>query len=64
MDPSVGKLAVRKICCTALPGGDDVSPAGIARMCRRRWSTSSSRGHLRRRSTGAVDEFGGDVVAA
>src|SRR4051812_45683383 len=28
----VGKLAVRKICCTALPGGDDVSPLGIARM--------------------------------
>ena len=25
--PTVGKLAVRKVCCTALPGGDDVSPA-------------------------------------
>ena len=25
--PAVGKLAVRKVCCTALPGGDDVSPA-------------------------------------
>src|SRR6476469_6991501 len=34
-DPAVGKLAVRKICCTAVPGGDDVSPAGIARMALR-----------------------------
>ena len=33
--PTVGKLAVRKVCCTALPGGDDVSPAGIARMALR-----------------------------
>ena len=30
--PTVGKLAVRSIRCTALPGGDDVSPAGIARV--------------------------------
>ena len=30
--PTVGKLAVRKVCCIALPGGDDVSPLGIARM--------------------------------
>jgi len=30
--PAVGKLAVRKVTCTALPGGDDVSPAGIARI--------------------------------
>ena len=30
--PTVGKLAVRRVCCTALPGGDDVSPAGIARI--------------------------------
>src|SRR6187549_1947026 len=29
-DPAVGK-----ICCTALPGGDDVSPAGIARIALR-----------------------------
>jgi hypothetical protein len=28
--PTVGKLAVRRVCCTALPGGDDVSPLGIA----------------------------------
>jgi hypothetical protein len=34
-DPSAGKLAVRKICCTALPAGDDVSPTGIARMALR-----------------------------
>src|SRR4051795_4263044 len=34
-DPAVGKLAVREICCTALPGGDDVSPAGIARIALR-----------------------------
>ena len=33
--PTVGKLAVRKVCCTALPGGDDVSPAGIARIALR-----------------------------
>jgi len=33
--PTVGKLAVRKICCTALPGGDDVSPTGIARIALR-----------------------------
>jgi hypothetical protein len=32
---TVGKLAVRKISCTALPGGDDVSPLGIARMALR-----------------------------
>src|SRR5207342_2077853 len=30
--PTVGKLAVRRICCTALPGGGDVSAPGIARM--------------------------------
>ena len=30
--PTVGKLAVRKVCCTSLPGGDDVSPTGIARI--------------------------------
>ncbi len=29
---TVGKLAVRKVCCTSIPGGDDVSPTGIARM--------------------------------
>jgi hypothetical protein len=34
-DPTVGKLAIRKVCCTALPGGDDVSPLGIARMALR-----------------------------
>lgn len=33
--PTVGKLAIRKICCTALPGGDDVSPLGIARIALR-----------------------------
>ncbi len=33
--PTVGKLAVRKVCCTAVPGGDDVSPTGIARMALR-----------------------------
>src|SRR5215207_8451294 len=33
--PTVGKLAVRRVCCTALPGGDDVSPAGIARIALR-----------------------------
>ena len=33
--PTVGKLAVRKVCCTALPGGDDVSPTGIARIALR-----------------------------
>ena len=33
--PTVGKLAIRKICCTALPGGDDVSPIGIARIALR-----------------------------
>ena len=27
---TVGKLAVRRVCCTSLPGGDDVSPAGMA----------------------------------
>ena len=35
MVPTVGKLAVRRVCCTALPGGDDVSPAGIARIALR-----------------------------
>ncbi len=34
-DPTVGKLAVRRVCCTALPGGDDVSPAGISRIALR-----------------------------
>jgi hypothetical protein len=34
-DTTVGRLAVRKICCTAVAGGDDVSPAGIARMALR-----------------------------
>ena len=33
--PTIGKLAIRKICCTALPGGDDVSPTGIARIALR-----------------------------
>ena len=33
--PSVGKLAIRKVCCTAVPGGDDVSPIGIARIALR-----------------------------
>src|SRR3954454_5401782 len=33
--PTVGKLVVRKVCCTALPAGDDVSPAGIARIALR-----------------------------
>ena len=33
--PTVGKLAVRRVCCTALPGGDDVSPTGIARIALR-----------------------------
>ena len=33
--PTVGKLAVRKVCCTALPGGDDVSPTGVARIALR-----------------------------
>jgi hypothetical protein len=33
--PTVGKLAVRRVCCTALPGGDDVSPDGIARIALR-----------------------------
>src|SRR4051812_1667883 len=33
--PTVGKLAVRRVCCTALPAGDDVSPAGIARIALR-----------------------------
>ena len=32
---TVGKLAVRKVCCTSLPGGDDVSPTGIARIALR-----------------------------
>jgi hypothetical protein len=32
---TVGKLAVRSIRCTAVPGGDDVSPAGIARIALR-----------------------------
>ena len=34
-DPTVGKLAVRKVCCTALPGGEDLSPTGIARIALR-----------------------------
>ena len=34
-DPAVGKLAVRQLRCTALPGGDDVSHTGIARMALR-----------------------------
>jgi hypothetical protein len=33
--PTVGKLAVRSIGCTALSGGDDVSPDGIARIALR-----------------------------
>ena len=33
--PALGKLSVRKVCCTAVPGGDDVSPAGIARIALR-----------------------------
>jgi hypothetical protein len=33
--PTVGKLATRKVCCTSVPGGDDVSPTGIARMALR-----------------------------
>ena len=33
--PTVGKLAVRRDCCSALPGGDDVSPAGLARIALR-----------------------------
>jgi hypothetical protein len=33
--PTVGKLAVRSVCCTAVPGGEDVSPAGIARIALR-----------------------------
>jgi hypothetical protein len=33
--PVVGKLAVRKVCCTSVPAGDDVSPAGIARIALR-----------------------------
>jgi hypothetical protein len=33
--PTVGRLAVRRVCCTALPGGEDVSPAGIARLALR-----------------------------
>ena len=32
---TVGKLAVRKVCCTSLPGGVDVSPIGIARIALR-----------------------------
>src|SRR3954470_5483372 len=28
--PTVGKLAVRKVCCSSVPAGDDVSPAGMA----------------------------------
>ena len=35
MNPTVGKLVVRKVCCTALPGGDDVSPLGIAHIALR-----------------------------
>src|SRR3954471_11808833 len=33
--PTVGKLAVRRVCCTAVPAGEDVSPAGIARIALR-----------------------------
>ena len=33
--PSVGKLAVRSVRCTSVPGGADVSPAGIARVALR-----------------------------
>ncbi len=33
--PTVGKLAVRKVCCTAVPAGEDVSPAGIAKIALR-----------------------------
>ena len=33
--PTVGRLAVRKVCCTAVPGAEDVSPAGIARIALR-----------------------------
>lgn len=32
---TVGRLAVRKVCCTAVPGAEDVSPAGIARIALR-----------------------------
>src|SRR3954452_8617768 len=33
--PTVGKLTVRRVCCTAVPGGEDVSPAGIAAIASR-----------------------------
>jgi hypothetical protein len=33
--PTVGKLAVRRVTCTAVPGGDDVTPASIARIALR-----------------------------
>ncbi len=33
--PTVGKLVVRKVCCTAVPAGEDVSTAGIARIALR-----------------------------
>ena len=32
---TVGTLAVCKVCCTALPGGDDVSPTGLSRLALR-----------------------------
>jgi hypothetical protein len=33
--PTAGRLAVRRVCCTALPGGVDVSPNGMARIALR-----------------------------
>jgi hypothetical protein len=33
--PTSGKLAVRSVRCTSVPGGGDVSPAGIARVALR-----------------------------
>ena len=47
--PTVGKLAVRKVCCTALPGGDDVSPTGIARMALTRHRPDSTGDRVPRR---------------
>ena len=47
--PTVGKLAVRKVCCTALPGGDDVSPTGIARIALRDTIQTSTGDRIPRR---------------
>jgi hypothetical protein len=33
--PTVGKLAVRQVCCTALPGGEDLTPTRIAGLALR-----------------------------